>query len=61
MNSVNRQAKATATVMKDIVRIIIRIALLAIILLLITRQFKRADEKACSVSGQIFLYCRKCS
>lgn len=46
MNSVNRQATATATVMKDIVRIIIRIALLAIILLLVTRQFKRADEKA---------------
>lgn len=45
MNSVNRQAEVTATVMKDIVRIIIRIALLAIILLLITRQFKRADEK----------------
>ena len=46
MNSVNRQVEVTATVMKDIVRIIIRIALLAIILLLVTRQFKRADEKA---------------
>ena len=45
MNSVNRQAEVTAKVMKDIVRIIIRIALLAVVLLLVTRQFKRADEK----------------
>ena len=45
MNFVNRQAEVTAKVMKDIVRIIMRIALLAIILLLVTRQFKRADEK----------------
>lgn len=45
MNSVNRQAEVTAKVMKDIVTIIIRIALLAVVLLLVTRQFKRADEK----------------
>ncbi len=45
MNYVNRQAEVTAKVMKDIMRIIIRIALLAVVLLLVTRQFKRADEK----------------
>ena len=45
MNSGKRQAEVTAKVMKDIMRIIIRIALLAVVLLLVTRQFKRADEK----------------
>jgi len=45
MNSVKRQAEVTAKVMKDIVRIIIRIALLAVVLLLVTRLFKKADER----------------
>ena len=61
MNSVNRQAEVTATVMKDIVRIIIRIALLAVVLLLVTRQFKKADEKVILSPVKSFYSAWKCS